>query len=225
MMNRMKSTTSGTIDSSAGTRMPVLAIPGFGLGDVSMYYLMANLKKRGYTVYGAGIGLNVLTHYRNIDMLANRLLQIAETHNERVAIVGHSIGGTYAKILADRYPKVASVVVALDSPLARAHPHSISGRLAYGYRRALRKTLNKVAIEKDWQKIAFKEDVRSHPAVPLYLIETVTSDNRVREVNLRSDVNRFGVQATHTSILLKGRTVALIDSILRKESAHASNSS
>jgi pimeloyl-ACP methyl ester carboxylesterase len=51
-----------------------------------------------------------------VERLAERLECLAETRGERVAIIGQSRGGNFAKVLAVRYPHLVSGIVTLGSP-------------------------------------------------------------------------------------------------------------
>jgi triacylglycerol lipase len=74
------------------------------------------LRLRGYRTYGAKSRFNVGCSERACTRLEKRLEQIARTHGEPVAIVGHSRGGVLAKALAAARPDLVSGIVTLGSP-------------------------------------------------------------------------------------------------------------
>ena len=74
------------------------------------------LRLRGYRTYGAKSRLNVACSERVCLRLEKRLEQIVRTHDEPVAIVGHSRGGVLAKALAAARPDLVSGIVTLGSP-------------------------------------------------------------------------------------------------------------
>lgn len=99
-----------------GDGMPVLLIPGFLVGDSSLRLLAKWLERIGYAPERSGIASNVACSSALVRRLERRLETIAREHRSRVAIVGHSRGGTLAKVLAQRNPHLVSGVVALGTP-------------------------------------------------------------------------------------------------------------
>jgi pimeloyl-ACP methyl ester carboxylesterase len=59
---------------------------------------------------------NVGCSHETYERLAQRLECLVETRGERVAIVGQSRGGNFAKVLAVRHPDLVSGIVTLGSP-------------------------------------------------------------------------------------------------------------
>jgi pimeloyl-ACP methyl ester carboxylesterase len=100
----------------AGRRTPVLLIPGFLTGDHSLAQLRGFLTARGCPTYGAGMSLNVNCGEAAVTDLGERVARIADEHEGRVAIVGHSRGGLYGRAVAQRWPEHVSGVVTLASP-------------------------------------------------------------------------------------------------------------
>jgi hypothetical protein len=104
---------------------PVLLIPGFLAGDDSLGIMTRWLRRTGHHTRKAGIRSNVDCSAAAMERLEERLETMAETHGEKVAIVGHSRGGNFAKALAVRRPDLVSGIVTLGSaqldPLA-IHP-------------------------------------------------------------------------------------------------------
>jgi triacylglycerol lipase len=108
-----------------GRGQPVLLIPGFLAGDDSLRLMTAWLRRTGHRPHGAGIRLNADCAAAGLDRLILRLEQVAAAERRRVAIVGQSRGGLYARVLAVRRPELVSGIVTLGSahvePLA-VHP-------------------------------------------------------------------------------------------------------
>ncbi|HZU78077.1 MAG TPA: alpha/beta fold hydrolase [Dehalococcoidia bacterium] len=96
--------------------MPVLLIPGLMAGDWAMRPLSTHLRRRGFTTVHAGIGLNIGCTTELLDRLEARLEVTVREHGERAAVVGHSRGGTLAKLLVQRRPRDVAGLVALASP-------------------------------------------------------------------------------------------------------------
>jgi pimeloyl-ACP methyl ester carboxylesterase len=95
---------------------PVLLIPGFLAGDDSLGFMTRWLRRTGHHTRKAGIRANVDCSAAAFDRLEERLEVMAETRGERVAIVGQSRGGNFAKVLARRRPDLVSGIVTLGSP-------------------------------------------------------------------------------------------------------------
>jgi len=94
---------------------PVMLIPGFLAGDDSLGIMTRWLRRTGHHTRKAGIRSNVDCSAVAIERLEERLETMAETCGEKVAIIGQSRGGNFAKVLAVRRPDLVSGVVALGS--------------------------------------------------------------------------------------------------------------
>src|SRR3954447_11605137 len=108
-----------------GEDRPVLLIPGFMAGDGSMATMTRWLRENGYHTRRAGIRANVGCSEANLARLEARLEGFAEAAGERVAIIGQSRGGVFARVLAARRPDLVSGIVTLGSPTVNqlsAHP-------------------------------------------------------------------------------------------------------
>jgi pimeloyl-ACP methyl ester carboxylesterase len=104
-------------DVTDGDGTPVLLIPGYLAGDRSLAPLASWLRQAGYAPQEAAISANVDCGTRTADRLVERLKTIADAHGERVVIVGHSLGGVLARVVAMRRPDLVRGVVCLGSPL------------------------------------------------------------------------------------------------------------
>jgi hypothetical protein len=104
---------------------PVMLIPGFLAGDDSLGIMTRWLRRTGHQTRKAGIRSNVDCAALAMERLEERLETMAETRGQKVAIVGQSRGGNFAKALAVRRPDLVSGIVTLGSaqldPLA-VHP-------------------------------------------------------------------------------------------------------
>src|SRR5437764_1217914 len=95
---------------------PVLLIPGFLAGDDSLALMTRWLRRTGHHTRKAGIRSNVDCSAVAVKRLEERLEVMAESRGEKVAIVGQSRGGSFAKVLAVRRPDLVCGIVALGSP-------------------------------------------------------------------------------------------------------------
>jgi triacylglycerol lipase len=99
-----------------GERRPVLLIPGFMAGDLSLGTMASWLRRAGYCTHRTGIRVNLDCSEEACTRLEARLADMAERHGERVLVVGQSRGGVLAKALAARRPDLVEGIVTLGSP-------------------------------------------------------------------------------------------------------------
>jgi triacylglycerol lipase len=104
-------------DVPRGDGRPVLLIPGYLMGDLSLAPLASWLRHLGYAPEHAGIAANVGCVTRTTGRLVKRLEAIADAHAARPVIVGHSLGGVLARLLAVQRPDLVGGVIGLGSPL------------------------------------------------------------------------------------------------------------
>ena len=118
-----------------GGGRPVLLVSGLLAGDPSLKVMAGWLKRNGYRPCRAGIASNVDCSERTVQRLERRLEILHERDGMKVAIVGQSRGGGFAKVLGARRPDLVSGVVTLGSPLIGAlniHPAVRAQVLAMG---------------------------------------------------------------------------------------------
>ncbi len=102
-----------------GNGQPVMLIPGFLGNDAAMRTLSTHLKDHGYSVYGWGQGFNTGMTEATAGALALQLKDITAKHNgHKVALIGFSLGGVYARELARDNPQMVSQVITMGSPFA-----------------------------------------------------------------------------------------------------------
>jgi triacylglycerol lipase len=100
-----------------GGQQPVMLVSGFLANDQSLGWMARWLKNTGHRPCRAGISWNVDCSGRSVDRLERRLECLAEDSGQKVAIVGQSRGGSFARVLAKRRPDLVSGIVTLGSPL------------------------------------------------------------------------------------------------------------
>ncbi len=99
-----------------GCGQPVLLVPGLLAGDDSLRIMARWLKGTGHRPSRAGIRLNVACSGAAIERLEDRLEELSRRHGSRVAVIGHSRGGSFAKVLAHRRPDLVSGLITLGCP-------------------------------------------------------------------------------------------------------------
>jgi dienelactone hydrolase len=105
-----------------GDGHPVLVLPGFLSGDMPTWPLRNFLSGIGYSTWPWGLGLNLgfstAYHYDIEALIEHRLKEIyLEGHDQKISVIGWSLGGVYARELARNYPHLIRDVITLGSPI------------------------------------------------------------------------------------------------------------
>jgi triacylglycerol lipase len=95
----------------------ILLIPGFMAGDSTLYPFADWLRSRGHQVYFSGILANANCPRRAVDRLVGIAEDLARHGREKLVVIGHSLGGIYARELARRLPQHIEQVILLGSPI------------------------------------------------------------------------------------------------------------
>jgi pimeloyl-ACP methyl ester carboxylesterase len=101
-----------------GDGHPVIVLPGLGAGDRSTQLLRRYLRGRGYDVHGWGQGRNLGPRDGVEAGMFDLLESLHGKHGRKVSLVGWSLGGAYARLLASKRPELVRSVVTLGSPFA-----------------------------------------------------------------------------------------------------------
>lgn len=100
-----------------GDGHPVLVIPPFGAGDAFTAVLRAYLARMGYDVHKWG-RQEVLAFHRLHNVAVRRLREVADRAGRPASVIGHSLGGIYAREVARAAPEHARRVITVGSPFA-----------------------------------------------------------------------------------------------------------
>ena len=103
-----------------GDGHPVLVLPGFMTSDTSTAVLRRFLKRLGYDARTWDLGRNLGPRAigREGEHLVAKLREIHERTGQKVSIVGWSLGGVMARLVARRAPDAVRQVITLGSPFA-----------------------------------------------------------------------------------------------------------
>jgi hypothetical protein len=108
-----KSMLRGEVPDGDGS--PVLVLPGILNNDVMTAPLRGFIEELGYKTYAWDGGLNIGFSKNTAKHLADRLNKIYRDTGKKVALVGHSLGGIYARELAREFPEKVSKVITMGS--------------------------------------------------------------------------------------------------------------
>lgn len=112
----------GTLLTTApkGDGHPVLVLPGFMTSDTSTRVLRRFLRMLGYDAHTWNLGRNLGPRAIGAqgEKLVERLREVHEATGQKVSLVGWSLGGVMARLLARRAPDAVRQVVTLGSPFA-----------------------------------------------------------------------------------------------------------
>jgi hypothetical protein len=101
-----------------GEGQPVLLLPGFTAGDASTTPWRRYLKRQGFAAHPWLLGRNVGPASGVRKGMKERVEELAGRYNQKISIVGWSLGGVYARELAKRHPDRVRHVVTMGSPFA-----------------------------------------------------------------------------------------------------------
>lgn len=109
----------------AGNGAGVITIPGFMCSDQYTQYLTQWLQRVGYRGYASGLGQNNDCADKLVAVLLTTIAQAAAETNNKVHLIGHSLGGVLARIAATLRPDLVASVITLGSPFRgiRAHQY------------------------------------------------------------------------------------------------------
>jgi pimeloyl-ACP methyl ester carboxylesterase len=102
-----------------GDGRPVILLPGFGGGDQTMLLLAGWLRRIGYRPSAGGFIANLGCSDRAAERIERQLERLHQRHGLRVALIGHSRGGHYARALGRRRPELVSHAISLGAGLRR----------------------------------------------------------------------------------------------------------
>lgn len=99
-----------------GDAQPVLVIPGFMTGDGATYALRRYLNLNGFEALPWEQGRNPGLQQAIFTALLEKLDEHYSHYGQKIAIIGWSLGGLYARALAHRAPEKIRQVITLGSP-------------------------------------------------------------------------------------------------------------
>ena len=210
----------GLLTLPRGDGRPVMTLPGFGADDASTWPLRQFLSTLGYRPLPWGLGINDDPQVAAARLL-HRLPAILEQTEEPLTLVGWSLGGIVARLIAHHVPSAAREIITMGTPVEGGPKYTSIGALY-----AQRRDINLDAFE------AYVHDVNARGLdVPLTVIFSRTD----AVVGWRATIDRYNPHARHVEVqsshlglganplvyrviarTLAGRSVRLADPALTK---------
>ncbi|MEJ8821044.1 alpha/beta hydrolase [Variovorax humicola] len=110
----------------------VVVLPGLIAGDGSTVLLRRLLASRGYDAHGWGLGRNLGPRDGVEEGMRNLLVSLNDKSGRKVSLVGWSLGGVYARLLASMHPERVRSVVTLGTPF-RGSPRATNAWRLYEF--------------------------------------------------------------------------------------------
>lgn len=101
-----------------GHGRPAVVIPGLMTGDISTTLLRRTLRTRGFRPEGWRLGINLGADPAKLRALEQRITRLHRESGEKMVLIGWSLGGLYARVLAHRMPDEIDMVVTVASPFS-----------------------------------------------------------------------------------------------------------
>ncbi len=100
-----------------GNAQPIIVIPGLLTTDLSTTLLRTFLTKLGFNVFGWGMGRN-LGRLESLPILIEKVEKINEAHQQKIIIIGWSMGGIFTREIAKARPELVKRTITMGSPFA-----------------------------------------------------------------------------------------------------------
>ena len=101
-----------------GPKRSVIVIPAFLASDFVTGPLRRSLRARGHRTWGWAQGVNIGARRRKFAGLLQSIDRLAAATDEKLVLIGWSLGGLYAREAAKRRPDKISMVITLGTPIS-----------------------------------------------------------------------------------------------------------
>lgn len=102
----------------SGHNQPVILVPGYGASERYLAPLISRLNKAGFAAYSWDQGYNFGMSNKVKHAMGERVKKLQQQHQQKVALVGWSLGGVFVRELARHQPESISHVFSLGSPIS-----------------------------------------------------------------------------------------------------------
>jgi len=99
-----------------GEQHGILVLPGGGVGDGLTALMRWALRRQGYDARGWELGRNFGANEKRLAGMRARVDELYAAHNKKITVIGWSLGGNYARMLARDRPEKVRQVITLASP-------------------------------------------------------------------------------------------------------------
>ncbi|WP_284053924.1 alpha/beta fold hydrolase [Stakelama marina] len=202
---------SGSLLNAApvGDGRPVVVLPGLFNSDRSNFVLLRYLRRLGYRAEGWGLGRNLGRRVVGDDcaVLFDRMEETAGRQKDRLTLIGVSLGGIMARLVAQRRPDLVREVITVSSPFAGS-PSATNVWRAFEWI-----TGDKIS---DPAVLAMQEEVAAPLPVPATAIWSA-SDGLVNGMICRADdpgCRNVEVRSSHLGVQLKPEVLRAIADVL-----------
>ncbi|MFK7934031.1 MAG: esterase/lipase family protein [Saprospiraceae bacterium] len=188
-----------------GNGQRIMLFPGWKSHETVMYPMKSYLKTIGYAPEYWGLGINHGHIERYRDEILERLRQ--EDDDEKITLVGWSLGGLVAREIAREFPEKIASVVTYGTPVIGGPKYTIGAKV-WGKKETIR--INNLLDELNETKPI---------SVPMSIIFTkkdsvVTWSACLDEVS--ENVEHYEVQSTHLSLGIDPKVWKIVLNHLRK---------
>ena len=187
--------------SDVGQGRPALVIPGLATGDISTTLMRRTLKARGFISEGWRQGLNTGANPGKLRVLEARLAELHRLHGRKVVLIGWSLGGMYARVLAHRVPEHVDMVVTVASPFSGDRRANVAWRLY--------EAINDHTVDNP----PFAEQISAKPPVPTLAVwsavDGIISSDCTRGRDDESD-SQLRIDAQHFALGTSRRAIEAI---------------
>jgi len=195
-----------------GDNHPVLVLPGFLASSKSTSPLRRYLADLGYRSHRWKLGYNMGYSHGLHDGMRDRILELVDRYDEKISLVGWSLGGVYARELAREMPDIVRQVITMGSPF-RGHPSSSNVHHIFNM-------ISDVPYEKIPNE--FLQHMATPPPVPTTALYTrgdgIVAWQSTVELSDRADVENIHVGGAHLGLGFNPRVlVALADRLSQPE--------
>jgi pimeloyl-ACP methyl ester carboxylesterase len=194
-----------------GDGHPVIVYPGLGATDITTAPLRGFLQHLGYSAYPWKQGFNFGPRRGVLDAVREHVQRIASRHDDKVSLIGWSLGGLYAREMAKEFPQLARCVITLGSPFA-GHPRATNAWRVYEW-----------VSGQDVHDPELIEQIRGVPPVPTTSIYSRTDGVVAWQCSLNDEspqAENIEVHASHIGMGMNPLALYAIADRLRQDPAH-----
>lgn len=194
-----------------GDGHPVIVYPGLGATDITTAPLRGFLQDLGYSAYPWKQGFNFGPRRGVLDAVREHVQRIASRHDDKVSLIGWSLGGLYAREMAKEFPTLARCVITLGSPFA-GHPRATNAWRFYEW-----------VSGQDVHDPELIEQIRGVPPVPTTSIYSRTDGVVAWQCSLNEEspqAENIEVHASHIGMGMNPLALYAIADRLRQDPAH-----